>query len=149
MTETTNRCEQTLNDIFTEYTFTMSDNELLNLNNAHSRAVSIYDDEILEMCEFDDICDGMTPTQIIQSIDPDEFDTGDDFIKYTIWGWKSFNDISYEIDTDDIFNDIESELEDLIVDELDLEEVPDFYINEDGEIDNIIEKFIKNYVLIN
>ena len=93
-----------------------------------------YDDEyIYSMGDFDELMNGKSPSDIVDALDSN-FDLGDDYIRFTIWGVESFSDIydivddgeliDYMLENDEDFynSDIREVLEEEDEDEEDEEE---------------------------
>ena len=50
-----------------------------------------YDDIYEDMCEFDDLHNGMTPLQVAKLVYRQDFNPDADYYKETIWGVTSFD----------------------------------------------------------
>ena len=59
------------------------------------------DEKIMEMYLLDDLLEGSTPREILDSVS-DEFSTDDEFIRYTIWGFESTCDATEWIYADEV-----------------------------------------------
>ena len=74
----------------------MLESELFTLLNNYYDACNYLDDKIYYMSDFDELCEGDTSTEIINSV-AEGFNTNDDYIRYTIYGWESFSYIDDDI----------------------------------------------------
>lgn len=110
----------------------MNDGNLLCINNEYCYATNNYDDEIFDMCMFDEQCEGMTPTDIAQRIFYGDFRPCDAYFKYN--GYANFESFDYPLDhvyTEDIASYIDDHEDSLFND--DIQEVLDEYEEEEEE----------------
>lgn len=71
----------------------MSDSDAVALHNEYCYETNDYDDEIIEMERFDEICDGMTPSEIARSIVYGDFNPNHDYFHFNGYGnFESTND---------------------------------------------------------
>ena len=71
----------------------MSDSDAVALHNEYCYETNDYDDEIIEMERFDEICDGMTPSEIARSIVYGDFNPNHDYFHFNGYGnLESTND---------------------------------------------------------
>lgn len=64
----------------------LSDRELVALHNEWCYDTSNYDDEIIEMERFDEICEGMKPSDIARSIVYGDFNPNHDYFHFNGYG---------------------------------------------------------------
>lgn len=83
-------------DYIKEQLSQLSDADLIAVHNEYCYANSYEDDEIFDMCMFDEICNGMTPTDIAQRIYYGDFNITDNYFVYN--GYENFESFDY---TDD------------------------------------------------
>lgn len=111
----------------------LEDYELVSVWNEFCSRNNYAGDYIYGMEEFDEQHQGATPTEIVNEIDSD-FDTGDDFFRYTLYGTVSFTTATDNIDKYEL-----GDLSTYIVDNLDglgcetLQEIVDEYESEDED----------------
>lgn len=86
--------------------------------------VSDYERVIFHMSEFDDVMDGKTPTEILDSV-YDDFSTYDNYFCNSIYGLISFSDIYDIVDTDELIEYIIDNCE--CFDDLDIQKLLDEY----------------------
>lgn len=86
----------------------LSDRDLINLHNEWCYDNNNYDDEIIEMERFDEICDGMKPIDIATSIAyGGGFNPNDDYFHFNGYGnLESLSDLGSEIYPSDIADDV-------------------------------------------
>lgn len=71
----------------------MDDSDAVALHNEYCYETNGYDDEIIEMERFDEICEGMTPSDIARSIVYGDFNPNHDYFHYNGYGnFESTND---------------------------------------------------------
>lgn len=99
-----------------EYLENLDDQTLLQLHNDYCDHNKYCDDHIFYMAELDDLLYGKTPSEIIDIAGG--IDTNDDYLRYTIYGVQSFDNVSDFIDLDALAEYIIDEDEDLNDDEL-------------------------------
>lgn len=80
----------------------LADYELRDAWNQYCEQVNNYDDMIYEMSELDDLLCGSSALEVLDAIDTEEFNTGDNYIKETIYGYKSFDDLEDELFIDEL-----------------------------------------------
>ncbi len=64
----------------------MDDSDAVALHNKYCYETNNYDDEIFEMEEFDEICEGMKPIDIVRSIAYGDFNPNHDYFHYNGYG---------------------------------------------------------------
>lgn len=64
----------------------MDDSDAVALHNEYCYETNDYDDEIIEMERFDEICEGMTPSDIARSIVYGDFNPNHDYFHYNGYG---------------------------------------------------------------
>ena len=64
----------------------MDDSDAVALHNEYCYETNNYDDEIIEMERFDEICEGMTPSDIARSIVYGDFNPNHDYFHYNGYG---------------------------------------------------------------
>lgn len=64
----------------------MSDSDAVALHNEYCYETNDYDDEIIEMERFDEICEGMKPSEIARSIVYGDFNPNHDYFHYNGYG---------------------------------------------------------------
>lgn len=69
----------------------MDAEDLRNVSNEYDEVVCCYDDVIYRMDEFDDVFQGVTPTDIAKRILGEDFSLDDDYFVFTIYGIESFS----------------------------------------------------------
>ena len=95
----------------------MSTADLVGVHNEYIENTNNYDDQIFDMYEFDEICQGMSPPDIAQRIYYGDFRICDDYFRYN--GYANFESFDYADDeksgiyTSDIARYIDEEEEDL------------------------------------
>jgi len=71
----------------------MDDSDAVALHNEYCYETNDYDDEIIEMERFDEICEGMTPSEIARSIVYGDFNPNHDYFHFNGYGnFESTND---------------------------------------------------------
>lgn len=71
----------------------MDDSDAIALHNEWCYETNDYDDEIIEMERFDEICDGMTPSEIARSIVYGDFNPNHNYFHFNGYGnFESTND---------------------------------------------------------
>lgn len=107
----------------------MDDSDAVALHNEYCYKTNDYDDEIIEMERFDEICEGMTPSDIARSIFYGDFNPNHDYFHYNGYGnfestdcptdWIYPSDIAREVvdrgcafENDEIQEEIDSWSED-------------------------------------
>lgn len=58
--------------------------------NEYCEASNYYED-MIEYNNIDELCCGLCPSDVINSIDLDEYNPNDDFVVNSIYGWRSFD----------------------------------------------------------
>ena len=74
----------------------MDDSDAVALHNEYCYETNNYDDEIIEMERFDEICEGMTPSDIARSIVYGDFNPNHDYFHYD--GYGNFESTDYPTD---------------------------------------------------
>ena len=74
----------------------MDDSDAVALNNAYCHETNDYDDEIIEMERFDEICEGMTPSDIARSIFYGDFNPNHEYFHFN--GYGNFESTNYPTD---------------------------------------------------
>ena len=64
----------------------MDESDAVALHNEYCYEINDYDDEIIEMERFDEICEGMTPSDIARSIVYGDFNPNHDYFHYNGYG---------------------------------------------------------------
>lgn len=64
----------------------MDDSDAIALHNEYCYETNDYDDEIIEMERFDEICEGMTPSDIARSIFYGDFNPNHDYFHFNGYG---------------------------------------------------------------
>lgn len=64
----------------------MSDSDAVALHNEWCYETNNYDNEIIEMGRFDEICEGMTPSEIASSIVYGDFNSNHDYFHFNGYG---------------------------------------------------------------
>lgn len=75
--------------------------DILTANREYCDENRYDDDYIYDMNEFDDLASGLTPTELVDSLD-DGFSTRDNFFKCDYHGYRSFDCLEDEIDFEDL-----------------------------------------------
>lgn len=94
----------------------MSDSHLLFIYNEYLNKTNYYDDRIYDMNEFDEIMFGMSPSDIALKIFYGDFRPNDHYFKFD--GYDNLQSFDY------------------ISDEVDLEEIADYIVDNDEDFDN-------------
>ena len=94
----------------------MSESQLYIIANEYSDKTNYYDDRIYDMDEFDEIMDGMSPWNIATKIFYGDFRPNDNYFRFD--GCANLESFDY------------------ISDEIDLEEIADYIIDNDEDFDN-------------
>lgn len=76
---------------------------LIGVWNEYCDAESYYDDRIYSMADFDDLLSGCSPTEVVEAINSN-FSTADNWCRYTVYGWESFDYLDDVIDMDDLID---------------------------------------------
>ena len=109
--------------------YDMDDSDAVALHNEYCYKTNDYDDEIIEMERFDEICEGMTPSDIARGIAYGDFNPNHDYFHFNGYGnfestdrptdWIYPGDIAREIvdrecsfENDEIQEEIDSWSED-------------------------------------
>ena len=94
----------------------MSESKLFTIYNEYLDKTEYYDDRIYDMEEFDEIMSGMSPSDIALKIFYGDFRPNDHYFKFD--GCANFQSFDY------------------ISDEVDLEEIADYIVDNDEDFDN-------------
>lgn len=94
----------------------MSESKLFTIYNEYLDKTEYYDDRIYDMEEFDEMMDGMSPSDIALKIFYGDFRPNDHYFKFD--GYDNLQSFDY------------------ISDEVDLEEIADYIIDNDEDFDN-------------
>ena len=94
----------------------MSESQLYTIVNEYFDKTNYYDDRIYDMDEFDEIMSGMSPSDIALKIFYGDFRPNDHYFKFD--GCANFQSFDY------------------ISDEVDLEEIADYIVDNDEDFDN-------------
>ena len=94
----------------------MSESKLYTIANEYFDKTEYYDDRIYDMEEFDEIMNGMSPSDIALKIFYGDFRPNDHYFKFD--GCANFQSFDY------------------ISDEVDLEEIADYIVDNDEDFDN-------------
>lgn len=85
----------------------MDDSDAIALHNEYCYETNDYDDEIIEMERFDEICEGMTPSEIARSIVYGDFNPNHDYFHFNGYGnFESTNDPTDWIYSGDIAREV-------------------------------------------
>ena len=74
----------------------MDDSDAVALHNEYCYETNNYDDEIIEMERFDEICEGMTPSDIARGIFYGDFNPNHDYFHFN--GYGNFESTNYPTD---------------------------------------------------
>ena len=74
----------------------MDDSDAVALHNEYCYKTNDYDDEIIEMERFDEICEGMTPSDIARSIFYGDFNPNHEYFHFN--GYGNFESTNYPTD---------------------------------------------------
>lgn len=74
----------------------MDDSDAVALHNEYCYETNDYDDEIIEMERFDEICEGMTPSDIARSIFYGDFNPNHEYFHFN--GYGNFESTNYPTD---------------------------------------------------
>lgn len=74
----------------------MDDSDAVALHNEYCYEINNYDDEIIEMERFDEICEGMTPSDIANHIFYGDFNPNHEYFHYD--GYGNFESTDYPTD---------------------------------------------------
>ena len=74
----------------------MDDSDAIALHNEYCYETNNYDDEIIEMERFDEICEGMTPSDIVNHIFYGDFNPNHDYFHFN--GYGNFESTDYPTD---------------------------------------------------
>lgn len=94
----------------------MSESQLYIIANEYSDKTNYYDDRIYDMDEFDEIMSGMSPSDIATKIFYGDFRPNDNYFKFD--GYANLESFDY------------------ISDEVDLEEIADYIVDNDEDFDD-------------
>ena len=94
----------------------MSESQLYTIANEYSDKTNYYDDRIYDMDEFDEIMSGMSPSDIATKIFYGDFRPNDNYFKFD--GYANLESFDY------------------ISDEVDLEEIADYIVDNDEDFDD-------------
>ena len=94
----------------------MSESQLYIIANEYSDKTNYYDDRIYDMDEFDEIMSGMSPSDIATKIFYGDFRPNDNYFKFD--GYANLQSFDY------------------ISNEVDLEEIADYIVDNDEDFDN-------------
>ena len=94
----------------------MSESQLYIIVNEYFDKTNYYDDRIYDMDEFDEIMSGMSPSDIATKIFYGDFRPNDNYFKFD--GYANLQSFDY------------------ISDEVDLEEIADYIVDNDEDFDN-------------
>lgn len=94
----------------------MSESKLFTIYNEYLDKTEYYDDRIYDMEEFDEMMDGMSPSDIALKIFYGDFRPNDHYFKFD--GYDNLQSFDY------------------ISDEVDLEEIADYIVDNDEDFDN-------------
>ena len=94
----------------------MSESQLYIIANEYFDKTNYYDDRIYDMDEFDEIMSGMSPSDIATKIFYGDFRPNDNYFKFN--GYANLESFDY------------------ISDEVDLEEIADYIVDNDEDFDN-------------
>lgn len=94
----------------------MSESDLFWLYKEYMNQAQLYDDEIFDMEEFDDIMSGSTPTDIAQKIFYGNFRPNDNYFRFD--GYANLESIDW------------------LKDEIDLDEIADYIIDNENSLEN-------------
>ena len=94
----------------------MSESQLYIIANEYFDKTNYYDDRIYDMDEFDEIMSGMSPSDIVLKIFYGDFRPNDHYFKFD--GCANFQSFDY------------------ISEEVDLEEIADYIVDNDEDFDN-------------
>lgn len=121
-----------LYDAILECLNNMNTDDLVNIHNEYCEANNDIDDRIESMIEFDDLLYGKKPSEIAEMVSGEDFNVGDDYFWFTIYGIESsdFAD-DMPIYKEDIAKYIEDERDSLYNDEI--QEIIDEYEEEEEE----------------
>ena len=85
----------------------MDDSDAVTLHNKYCYETNDYDDEIIEMERFDEICEGMTPSDIANHIFYGDFNPNHEYFHYDGYGnFESTSDPTDWIYPGDIARDV-------------------------------------------
>ena len=74
----------------------MGESDAVALHNEYCYETNDYDDEIIEMERFDEICEGMTPSDIARSIFYGDFNPNHEYFHFN--GYGNFESTNYPTD---------------------------------------------------
>lgn len=94
----------------------MSESDLFWLYKEYTNQAQLYDDEIFDMEEFDEIMSGSTPTDIAQKIFYGNFRPNDNYFRFD--GYANLESIDW------------------LKDEIDLDEIADYIIDNENSLGN-------------
>lgn len=94
----------------------MSESDLFWLYKEYTNQAQLYDDEIFDMEEFDEIMSGSTPTDIAQKIFYGNFRPNDNYFRFD--GYANLESIDW------------------LKDEIDLDEIADYIIDNENSLEN-------------
>ena len=90
-----------LKEKITEILQEMPDWEIVGIWNDYCDDVKYFDDKIYSMDLFDELCEGLTPSQIVGGLAAD-FRSYDSWFKDGIYGYDSVDDVWIHIDIEDL-----------------------------------------------
>jgi hypothetical protein len=92
-----------LREMIEEAIYNMSNDDLLYLYNEYCDYTNCYEDRLYFMEDFNEVCAGMNPYDIVLSVQLGDFRTNDRYFLMNGYGnFKSFDDVAEVIVTDDI-----------------------------------------------
>ena len=110
----------------------MSDSDAVALHNEYCYETNDYDDEIIDMERFDEICEGMKPSEIARSIVYGDFNPNHDYFHFNGYGnFESTNDPTDWIYPGDIAREVVDREKSFENDEI--QEETDSWYDEDEE----------------
>lgn len=127
-------------------------NDLVTAWNERCEEKDLYDERIEDMYSFDELYDGMKPTEIADMLHNAKFYTGDDYFEFNRHG--NISSFSYTSDSDWFdMNDLaefiaENGLRNVDIDEL-IDELTDIFIEAHFEDDDIDDDTIKDIICEN
>jgi hypothetical protein len=126
--------------------------DLVTAWNERCEEQDLYDERIEDMYSFDELYDGMKPTEIADMLHNASFSTGDDYFEFNRHG--NISSFSYVSDSDWFDMDelaefiAENGLRNVDIDEL-IDELTDTFIEEHFEDDDIDDDTIKDIICEN
>lgn len=110
----------TLREMLEDVIYDMSNDDLLYLYNEYCDYTNCYEDRLYFMEDFNEVCEGMTPYDVVLSVQLGDFRTNDRYFLINGYGnFKSFDNVAEVIVTDDIIdyiidNEVTFENDDII-----------------------------------